>query len=359
MGIRTADLAATAITTTMDTPILIRTTTTTETDMDMTTGTLIATAPAAAALTATATHTTAMTIIIITITTTMGRHPTMFSPSMSLQSYSLLFLFDLLAIVNEFVSHALSRGLIAPRDPSQYSFGLQRLEVVFAFANSLSLFFSGMYALKEALEVMLEEEDHKHDPTGSYNAVIPIAAAVIGTLAIIRLSIHKPYYKFMSRSRFSEWTTNPFIQAHGLVATILLLVHWTQSIYAASPARTQTHVAPAADALGACAIGLVLMWLATPLAIAMGQILLQVTPAPLVSALQRACGEIASMEGVMQVAKAQYWSNAFNEQVGVIHVQHRSGADPSVVREHVRERLMARVPGDWWIQVEVGQSRII
>ncbi|KAI9188651.1 hypothetical protein H9P43_000072 [Blastocladiella emersonii ATCC 22665] len=280
---------------------------------------------------------------------------------MALQCYCLLFLFDLLAIGNVVVSHCISRGMVQAKDPNQFSFGVQRLEVVYAFANALALLFSGMYALKEALETMLEQEDHKDSESSPLSAIYPVAAAAIGVLAIAKLHIHRPYHAMVTPHAFSDLANNPFIQAHGLVLAILLASMWVQGMYAGSPARTLVHVGPAADALAASAIGCVLMWLATPLAVACGQVLLQVTPAPVALAVQRACSEVVALDGVAQITKVHYWSTGgFGSYTGLLHVQRRARADPETVRAAILERLRAgRVPGDWWVQIEKAQPQYI
>ncbi|KAI9217940.1 cation efflux protein [Blastocladiella britannica] len=276
--------------------------------------------------------------------------------SMALQCSALLFLFDSLGVGNAVLSRYLAlNGSFQPDNTRP--FGLQRLDVVYAFANSLSLLFSGLYAVKEALEAVLEQEDHKHGQVQMTSFVVPVMAALLGSVLILFCRIHELYFPLVSRRSFDDKLHNPFVQAHGISAIILLIVHWIQAMFSSAPSSTIEHVAPASDALGALALGLTFMWLAVPLATATGSILLQVTPPTLQKGLDRLVGEVACLHGIAEVSKVHVWSPSLNRLSGILHVHYRAGGDVDALRLAVRSKVTSRFPADWWIEmVEVAPS---
>jgi hypothetical protein len=60
----------------------------------------------------------------------------------------------------------------------------------------------------------------------------------------------------------------------------------------ASSANTITHVVPFADAMGAFCIGVVHIWVALPLAVVTGKILIQIMPPELSAWVLRVCSEV-------------------------------------------------------------------
>ncbi|KAJ3364869.1 hypothetical protein GGF31_008878 [Allomyces arbusculus] len=273
--------------------------------------------------------------------------------SLALQSYAFLFLFDLGGLGNVLFSSCLSNGLIVANDPEHYSFGVQRLEVVYAFCNALSLLFGGMYALKESLEHVLQPEEHA-EHVGSVSVLIPIVFAALGIVGTVHAKIHHQYHNLTARTHPTDWPHHPSIQAHILASLILIARVWVQAMYAAAPARTVVHVVPVIDAAAAAAIGVfVLMRRAAPLAAATGHLLMQATDDA--DTVARVCAQIAADPDVAQILGVQCWRAAWRHRVGSLHVQVRAGADSAAVRARAHAVLAGSpVAGEWWVQTEKG-----
>ncbi len=97
------------------------------------------------------------------------------------------------------------------------------------------------------------------------------------------------------------------------------------------------------DTYASIAIAIMTIGTMLPFAIYTGKILLQTTPAHLITQLDKTLREASTLDGVLEFRDEHFWTLSFGVLVGSLHVRIRRDADEQLVLAHVWNKLAGLV----------------
>ncbi|KAL7748580.1 hypothetical protein RI367_005991 [Sorochytrium milnesiophthora] len=282
--------------------------------------------------------------------------------SLALQAYAYYMMFDSLGYGSILVSHLLEGQVV--RASGMYSFGAQRFEVALGFANALVLMFSGMYALKESLELVLQPPEHE-EQTIHINLLVPAALLVFNLGGMLRFRNHSHFLQLLEQAQLgypkytqpsnahsaksiaeavsaiftTDWVSqfrhNLFVRGHVMMVVTVFVVQVIEILGQAFVTETLPMVEP----MAACVQGVIMMWLSYPIAVETGKILLCTTPKGFLSLIDKQTREMSTLEGVLEVRNVHFWCVSFGSYAGTMHVRVRRDADEQQVRSRIHRKL--------------------
>ncbi|KAI9139671.1 cation efflux family-domain-containing protein [Paraphysoderma sedebokerense] len=276
--------------------------------------------------------------------------------SLALAAYSYLLLFDFFGLVNQLVSLILKWKIITPS--KLYCYGVQRFEVLFAFTNALSLWFSGMYAIKESFEHLSQPETHE-EHLESFSPLAPLLALAITLIGMLTFQNHKDAVILLQQSKntipayalphsntsFSLSNivkliqVNPYAQGSvfccAAVLSVKLVEIWSKY---KSPA-TLIRTIPYLDPLSAFVQGIAMIVLAVPISKETGKILLQAMPRWWMGVVEKALRELTTLPSVLEIRTPHFWTLSYNRYISTITVRIKSDADETWIRELIQKKL--------------------
>lgn len=110
-----------------------------------------------------------------------------------------------------------------------------------------------------------------------------------------------------------------------------------------------------ADLIGAALINVILLITMLPLSLYCAAILLQATPEYLNVELDNLRSELTTMDGVLEVKNAHFWSVGFQQVAGSIHVRVSRNANQQHVLAHIIIKVYPIVP-NCDIQVSISSN---
>uniref|UniRef100_A0A1I8IQ05 Zinc transporter 6 n=1 Tax=Macrostomum lignano TaxID=282301 RepID=A0A1I8IQ05_9PLAT len=272
------------------------------------------------------------------------------NPSMTLGAFTCLLLFDLCYIGVALVSLWVERR----QRCLAYTFGYERFEVLAVFASLMLAILGVFFVLKECVERAFEPPD----VTPSGLALGGLVGLVVHLVAVY--SVENPAYNHVIDASTSSW-----LQEHvtdiseslchhvpGLSKLLLprlnplalLGVSSAMCLFLAS-CLLDAYQSSLADITMAVLAAFVVVVTMAPMAAYCGKILLQSTPAHLVGQLDKALGEAATLDGVLELRKERTWLTGFGQLNGCLQVRVRRDASEQLVLAHVTNRLAHLVPG--------------
>jgi len=203
-----------------------------------------------------------------------------------------------------------------------YSYGFQRLEIVFGFTDGVVHTIAAGFIIVEAIEHIITESEAPE--FSSFRAVVVVLIGfALNLIGCLIFHSHKLMHSTGEmRVRGNEEYGGMFwnLAANGGTALItvfsIVLVGWD---------------APIADNISAVLICVAQIASSYPLARNTGRVLLQATPASIRDRLHKTLSEVPGIDGVLECTNDHFWTHAPGEYVGSFHIRVRPETDEQVV----------------------------
>ncbi len=205
------------------------------------------------------------------------------------------------------------------RPSSQHSFGVYRLEILAAFVNALLLFGVAIWVVVEAVRRLFDEPDVLGVPM----LVVATAGLIVNLVAmwLLRDGAHE---SLNVRGAYLEVMADALGSVGVIVAAILLEVFgWVW-----------------ADPIAAAVIGVWILPRTWHLGRHAVRILLQAAPARV--SLEVLAGELAAIDGVVEVHDLHVWTLTSEMDAASAHLVAADGADHHAVLDQARDLLTER-----------------
>uniref|UniRef100_A0AA85K4B1 Cation efflux protein transmembrane domain-containing protein n=1 Tax=Trichobilharzia regenti TaxID=157069 RepID=A0AA85K4B1_TRIRE len=282
------------------------------------------------------------------------------SNSLTLTAFTHLLIFDLLSVLVALVSLWTYRKKASVES---YTFGYERFEVVSVFAATILAILLSFFEIKEAVERIFE-------PSEIYsNHMITPCLIAFGVHLLAVYGIDNMAFTHVIQACGSSWlqehTTDisrticqiipglsrvllPRVNPISLIGvstttTVCIVYFILGNMSKSSEITTPGYPDPLPDTLGAIIISLMLFGTMTPMMLYSGRILLQTTPAHLVSPLDKALREASTVDGVLELQNEHMWSIGYKNLAGSLYVRVRRDANEQLVLAHVTNRLCSLV----------------
>jgi len=243
---------------------------------------------------------------------------------------------------------------LGKRPSPHFSYGYARFEVLASFAIFTYAIFSALMAGKEGLEhyIMLSDSRrmaHPHHPMLLTTAFVSFAFQLVIHYIVENVPLQhviehsestifqKELHSIVSFFSFANSNTrpNPLVLLSVLslisvaISDIMVVFGWTFQ---------------ASDLFGAFLINVIILITMKPLAAYCGAILLQATPPHLAKQLDNLRSELTTMDGVLEVKNAHFWSTGFTSTAGTIHVRVSRNTNQQQVLAHIILKVYPIVP---------------
>jgi len=287
----------------------------------------------------------AQVIILVYLTSLVGE-----LNSLCLGSFVFINVIQLLSLGVALLHHSASSRRPSP----QFSYGYARFEVLSIFALFTYAIFSAVMTAKEGLEHYITLSDsrrmpHPHHPMLVTSAFVSFAFQLLIHFGVENAplqhviehahssSFQRELHSVINFFSFSSNTTrpNPLVLLSVLslisvaITDIIVVFGWSFQM---------------ADLLGAALINSVLLLTMWPLCMYCAAILLQATPEYLNQQLDNLRSELTTMDGVLEVKNAHFWSIGFNQVAGSIHVRVSRNTNQQHVLAHIVLKVHPIVP---------------
>ncbi|CAI2191578.1 6530_t:CDS:2 [Funneliformis geosporum] len=252
---------------------------------------------------------------------------------LALTGFAYLVIFDALGVFTIFISSVIATYRSLRESSIRNPYGVQRYEILFGFMNTLYLLFVALYMLKEGLEHFILEtsEEHVEGHSPDFPMVWVLSALGATLISAIGYRNHKGF-SALSRSTSSMIGTqsNLFTLATLLCGASVILV---------GVLTEQNHSLGWLDKLVSILESILMFYLAGPVAVALGKILLQTTPDIELRSLEACLREIQLDPTILSLTATHFWANSYGQLVGTICVQIKPDANEQTVLACVYSRL--------------------
>ncbi|CAG8482193.1 300_t:CDS:2 [Acaulospora morrowiae] len=267
---------------------------------------------------------------------------------LAVTGFSYLVIFDALGVFTTFISSVLATYRTLKVSSIRNPFGVQRYEILFGFTSTIYLLFVGLYMLKEGLEHLILEtsEDHFHGNSAPLPLIwilLAIGATLISAIcyrnhiefcALLKSissngGMHQPD-AWQLNDEFFMTITNPF--------TITTLFCGAGVIVISILMEQNQHLGWLDNALSILE-AISMFYLAGPVAVALGKILLQTTPDAAVRSLDEYLREIQLDPTILALTATHFWQNSYGQLVGTLCVHVNQDANEQAVLANVYTRL--------------------
>ncbi|CAI2726471.1 unnamed protein product [Schistosoma spindalis] len=280
------------------------------------------------------------------------------SNSLTLTAFTHLLIFDLLSVIVALISFWTNRKKASIES---YSLGYERFEVVAVFASTILAILLSFFEIKEAVERIFEPAEI------SSNHMLTPCLIAFGVHLLSVYGIDNMAFAHVIQACGSSWlqehTTdisrticriipglsrallprvNP-ISLIGVSTTTTVCIVYLILINMSKKSQHINFPDPLPDTLGGIIISLMLFGTMMPMMLYSGRILLQTTPAHLVSPLDKALREASTVDGVLELQNEHIWSIGYKDLAGSLYVRVRRDANEQLVLAHVTNRLSSLV----------------
>ncbi|CAF3210890.1 unnamed protein product [Rotaria socialis] len=294
--------------------------------------------------------------------------------SMALQAYCSLCIFDLLFIgtalisawilennntnvlkrvqnPNNFDSTATNSAtslFIPTQTIATFSYGTARFEVLAVFTSTMLSILGAFFILKESIEKYLEDETIHTE----YIMLASMSTLVIHMIVIyfVRNQAFDHVIAASSSSWLQEHVSDMFQSVCHYIPGLsrlllprinpLALLCWCGLAIVLSDSFLITMgYGNFVDTLSSVFMAFMTFGTMVPIATYSGKILLQTTPAHMISQMDKCLHEASRLDGVLELRLEHFWALSFRTLVGSLHVRCRRDADEQLVLAHVWNKL--------------------
>eukprot|EP00049_Salpingoeca_infusionum_P012873 m.239113 g.239113 ORF g.239113 m.239113 type:complete len:426 (+) comp15292_c0_seq3:76-1353(+) len=229
----------------------------------------------------------------------------------------------------------LSLWVLDQRPTQRYPFGYERFEVLGVFTGIVVLLYFYTYLIIECLEAITESTHSQHEPF--YVAVVSVVLGLTSSFTV--KTLWRRTHVFQStgndamsfsgaRSRERQQHTMTSIASHAIAVATSTFLHfeptwkWLDTL----------------AALAVCALQIKTLW---PVLLFNARVLAHAVPFNMRSQLDKAMKEVATLDGVLEVQRYQFWAAGHSKIVGQLHVRTRQ--DYSHNHAAILQRLTAKL----------------
>lgn len=225
----------------------------------------------------------------------------------------------------------------------EYSYGLDRAEVLMGFSVATTVAFLGLYLCLELAERLMS------GPRAMGEGVLLLGIAS-AALNLVRLATGRPHAQFRSE------LLRP-LHATPLAGWLRVVLENGGALAVVLAALLERLGAPHADASAAALSLCGLFALVYPVTRDTGRVLLSATPQRIAGLLDKVLRELTTLEGVLECVpdRCYFWTHAPGVFCANIAVRVRADADEQAVRAHVQAdfapivtHLTVQVEKDAW-----------
>ncbi|CAF1326425.1 unnamed protein product [Didymodactylos carnosus] len=293
--------------------------------------------------------------------------------SMALQAYCSLCLFDLLFIGTALLSSwhvrttksnkihkhqqqqsslqtsTSATSLFVPTPTSStFSYGTGRFEVLAVFTSTMLSILGAFFILKESIEKFIENESI------NINYLMPASFITFIVHFIVIYFVPNQAFDHVIAASSSSWLQEhvsdmcqnichivpglsrlllPRINPFTLLGCCGLFIMFINSFL------LSLGYGNFVDTLSSLLMAFMTFGTMVPMSNYSGKILLQTTPAPMISQLDKCLHEASRLDGVLEFRHEHFWALSFGTLVGSLHVRCRRDADEQLVLAHVWNKL--------------------
>ncbi|KAJ2400665.1 hypothetical protein GGI23_001894 [Coemansia sp. RSA 2559] len=250
--------------------------------------------------------------------------------SLALMSYSFLVLFDATSLLIALMPRALEYSNNTAASV-EYAFGLRILPTLLEFANSLSLLYRGIQALKEGVEHLvisshehavaaMEFETYAHQAPEHNNGMLlacvaALVAVIVTSVSAARFANHRGLWEELSSTahvatQMQNIARNPFNVASVLVGA------WMVCVAVLVPPAEESAIEP----ISCIVVAAVMAAIGISACLHLGRHLLHATTQESAENVQRVVALVARIPGVVDCTLAHAWSPAAGECAGMLRV---------------------------------------
>ncbi|CAF2158716.1 unnamed protein product [Rotaria magnacalcarata] len=294
--------------------------------------------------------------------------------SMALQAYCSLCIFDLLFIGTALISAWIlennntkvlknvqypnnfdststtsATSLFIPTQTiATFSYGTARFEVLAVFTSTMLSILGAFFILKESIEKYLEDETIHTE----YIMLASMSTLVIHMIVIyfVRNQAFDHVIAASSSSWLQEHVSDMFQSVCHYIPGLsrlllprinpLALLCWCGLVIVFSDSFLITMgYGNFVDTLSSVFMAFMTFGTMVPIATYSGKILLQTTPAHMISQMDKCLHEASRLDGVLELRLEHFWALSFRTLVGSLHVRCRRDADEQLVLAHVWNKL--------------------
>ena len=235
----------------------------------------------------------------------------------------------------------------------QYSYGWTRMEIVLQFSSVVFLLFLCLYIFFESIERMLEvEPSYVHSEILMAISLFSIIYQFLCTIFIYKKKVqshssHSPHlfsHEPSSPTNSPGFKSSPNTSFNNNIKNFKW--NWKNIIFGDIAADISIFISALIihqqgwfifDTLCAFYISTFILAYCIPKLQETSMVLLQATPQDLVGELSKKVKEAATVEGVLETRKANFWSQNFNEYVGSLTIRISSDSDSQKVVQKIKK----------------------
>jgi len=264
--------------------------------------------------------------------------------SMALTAFAFILIFDLLCLVT-----CLLTVWVEGQQPTDvYSFGYERFEVLAVFSCTMLALLGAFFIMKESVESLL------------FPPEVHTGRLLVGT--VFGLLVHLSVMYTMKNRAFQhviDASSSSWLQEHvtdmseslcsvvpGLSKLLLprinpfaLIGFGSSFLLIGTYFLIDEYQYYVADPWAAIFIAFMIFGTMFPMSSYTGKILLQTTPAHMLSQLDKVLREASTLDGVLEFRHEHFWTLSFGSLAGCVQVRVRRDADEQLVLAHVYNRL--------------------
>ncbi|KAI8323914.1 hypothetical protein GQ54DRAFT_89357 [Martensiomyces pterosporus] len=288
-----------------------------------------------------------------------------FVDSLALMCYAFIVMFDACSLFTDLLPTILEySNNHAPS--TEYPFGLQILPTLLEFANSLTLLYRGVQALKEGIEHIavaghdshsssIEFETYSHKAQGHNSHAVVSFLLVLGAISITtysaaRFSNHHYLWEACSKRKqnltgaMQNAVLNPY-NVSSLLAGLWMLI-----MIVLAPSKEESAIEPISCVL----VAGIMAYTSFPTCVYLGKILLHAATGESAESAQRVVWQISRLPGVLSCSRCQVWNTTHERYATALRICVDSECDANAVQRQIAAILSSYRLGDWTIEMRAG-----
>ncbi|RHZ78152.1 hypothetical protein Glove_167g48 [Diversispora epigaea] len=263
---------------------------------------------------------------------------------LAVTGFAYLVIFDAMGIFTIFTSSVLATYRSFRISSIRNPFGVQRYEILFGFVNILYLLFVGLYLLKEGFEHLIIEtsENHLKSISSPLPMVWILIALCVTLISAIGYQNHLGFCALLKSISFNGRMYQSYYEKlnFGFINFFTLITLFCGvGVITISYLMEQNQNLGWLDNLMSILESFFMFYLAGPVAIALGKILLQTTPEVAFRSLDECMREIQLDPTILSLTATHFWQNSYGQVVGTLCVHVNQEANEQVVLSNVYNRL--------------------
>ncbi|KAJ2002195.1 hypothetical protein H4R26_003738, partial [Coemansia thaxteri] len=286
-----------------------------------------------------------------------------YTGSLALMSYSFIVLFDawslfigMMPTVLEYSHNDSSSG--------EYTFGLRILPTLLEFANSITLLYRGVQALKEGIEHIATSGHHSHSSAIEFETYahasqghnqsaalsllcVALALAITGYSAA-RFSNHHALWEACSQRRQNIGTQLQNVVLNPFNASSLFAGMWMVVMVVMAPPKEESAIEPMSCIL----VAAVMAYTSFPTCVHLGKVLLHGATSASQENAKAAVWQIARLPGVVDCSKLHAWSTTHDKHAMALRVMvSPGGGDGAALHRQILSILGSSGMSDWTVEL--------